>query len=216
MSRHIEHVEAHDPIGGVEDVEAVAAESVGRFEEPLDGDAGNTGGPVWQKRPLDSCGRVDVATQLFVGAPQLALDTPPFGHVPDGRDYQRTFIGLDRTEADVYRKLPATLVKAFQVGAGRHRAGRARLLVGAAMLPVPGSRMLGYQYLDRPADDLRAIEPEHVLDQVVRVHDGAGAIDGHDSIRYRLQKRERRSRPVAVGHGTRQDAEHDSMWLLGN
>ena len=49
MSRYIEHVEAYELVSRVEDVEAVAAEPVARFEEPLDCDALDVGGPVGQK-----------------------------------------------------------------------------------------------------------------------------------------------------------------------
>ena len=64
-----------------------------------------------------------------------------------------------------------------------------------------GTGLGGDQHLDRLTHEGIVGVPEHLLDQLVGVHDGASGVDDHSGIRRRLQQRECRARPARqIGH----------------
>ena len=127
---------------------------------------------------------------------EVMLDPPAFGHVAHGRDDQQAFVGLDRAETDVDRKLPAAPVPAAQVRAGPHLARHARLRVVVAMTVVMGARRVGDQQLDRLAQQDIVRISKHLLDQPVGIDDGARGVDDHGGIRRRFQEGECLPRPA--------------------
>ena len=108
---------------------------------------------------------------------------PAIGHVTNGRNDERTFVRLDRAETDVEWKLTAAPVPAAQVRTGPHRARHARLGVVVAMTVMLGTGLGGDQHLDRLTHEGIVGVPEHLLDQLVGVHDGASGVDDHSGIR---------------------------------
>src|SRR5258706_8960834 len=76
-------------------------------------------------------------------SPELLLRSLAVSDIANGTGHQRSFFGLERTQADLNREFGAVLAKAEQLEAGAHRTDFGTGEEPRAMLRVLGSEPLG-------------------------------------------------------------------------
>src|SRR5271165_1165730 len=119
---------------------------------------------------------------------QSLLHLLALGNVTDGTHHQRTVLGFQRAQADLYREFTAVLAQAVKFQSGPHGSGTRLGKKIRAVTHMSDTKTFRQQYLDELSTKFALLVTEESFGLTVGQHDPPARIGHDNAVRRRFEK----------------------------